>query len=330
MSPSEQPTAAGGSRGKVLLAFAAIYVIWGSTYLAIRVAIQTIPPFTMAGLRFISAGLILYGWQRARGAPPLEKNLWRQAVVLGLLMLAIGNGGVTFAEQKIPSGVTALLIASTPFWIALMDWLHIGGSRPAAGTLLGIAVGFCGVALLATAGREDAGTIHVPSLWALLASSLAWSAGSVYGRHLRPFPRPLLGIGAQMMAGGIFLLLFALMSGEPADLKLETVSAASLGAFLYLVIFGALIAFTAYSWLLKVTTAAKVATYAYVNPVIAVLLGASLGHEPLTPRILFGAAIILAGVGIISQQQRLPKARAWLSAAIRKGRSKLLQITGSF
>lgn len=297
----KQTEARTASRQQFVAAFAAIYLIWGSTYLAIRIAIETIPPFLMGGARFVVAGTLLYLWQRWKTGLNLPKANWRDAFLLGLLLIALGNGTVTFAEKKIPSGVTAVLIAGVPLWIALIDWLRPGGKRPAGMTFVGVVTGFAGVVLLVRAGGKTGGALHTPSVLALVLGSIAWSAGSVYSRQLPPARVPLLSVAAQMIAGGVILLIFSFVVGEPADFQWRELTWRSVAAFGYLVTFGALIGFSTYCWLLTVTTPTRVATYAYVNPVVAVLLGALLVQEPLTWPIITAASVILLGVAIISQ-----------------------------
>lgn len=288
-------------RGKLVAAFAAIYLIWGSTYLGIRFAVETLPPFLMGGVRFLLAGALLFGWLRWRGmANPVPAH-WRNATVVGALLLGVGNGLVNWAEQRIPSGLTALLIAVTPLWFALLDWARPGGNRPHARILVGILVGFVGVAMLV--GSRDIlqqNTLDAAGAAAVLVASLAWAGGSLYARHTPKPESPLMAVALQMIMGGAILLLTGLARGESGAVHWDGISVRSLLAFTYLVVVGSLIAFTAYSWLLKASTPARISTYAYVNPVIAVLLGWLLGGEQLTTRILWAAAVIVLGVVIIT------------------------------
>ncbi|MER2599437.1 MAG: drug/metabolite exporter YedA [Caldilineales bacterium] len=286
---------------KLILAFAAVYLIWGSTYLAIRIAIETIPPFIMAGVRFVLAGSLLYGWQRLSGAAAPARLHWRSAAIIGGLLLLGGNGGVTWAEQEVPSGLAALVIATVPIWIVVYSALRPGSPRPGRRTLFGVLLGLAGIALLigpanlgATAG------IRPISFVVLLISPALWALGSLYSRTAKLPAAPLLGIGMEMLSGGALLLLAATLSGEWGTFDPTTISTRSLLAFLYLVFIGALVGYSAYIWLLQNTTPAKATTYAYVNPVVAVFLGWALAAEPVTPLMLLASAVILFSVALIS------------------------------
>ena len=284
---------------KILLAFAAIYIVWGSTYLAIRYGVETLPPFLMAGSRFLLAGMLLYGFARLRGAARATSLHWRNAAITGALLLLIGNGGVTWAEQVIPSGVAALLVALVPLWMVLVDWIRPQGKRPGALVFAGLAVGFLGVALLARGNGHGAGTNYSWSVVALMAASLGWAVGSVFNKHADKPASPLLGIGMQMIAGGAALLLVALGKREFASFSTDSVSAKSLAAWAYLTTAGSLIGFPAYIWLLQVSTPARVSTYAYVNPFVAVLLGCTLGNEAFTRDLFLAGVLIIAAVALI-------------------------------
>lgn len=291
----------GARRAEIALAFAAIYVIWGSTYLAIRFAIETVPPLLMAAVRFLVAGSLLYAWLRWRGAARPAPVHWRAAAVVGACMLLGGNGAVVWAEQRVPSGVTALLVAMVPLWMVLLDWARPGGRRPTLTVVTGLALGLAGLLLLV--GPEQVlGGEHVDHAGALMLAfgCLAWSLGSVYSRHA-PLPAsPQLATAMEMLAGGALLLAAAALRGELPQVELAAVSARSLLAIAYLVVFGSLVAFSAYIWLLRQTTAARVSTYAYVNPVVAMLLGWAFAGEPLAPRTLLAAAVIVGGVVLIT------------------------------
>lgn len=287
---------------RLAAAFLAVYVIWGSTYLAIRIAVETMPPFAMAGMRFIFAGALLYGWQRWRGAPAPQRIHWRSALIIGALLLVGGNGGVTWAEQEIPSGLAALIIATVPIWIVVFGVLRPGAPRPNRRTLAGVLLGMAGIALLirpsdlAATGQE----IRAISYVALLLSPVLWSIGSLYSRGAELPQAQLLGVGMEMLAGGVLLLLLATVTGEWAALDLAAISLRSTAAFLYLIFIGAIIGFTAYIWLLKNTTPTNATTYAYVNPVVAVFLGWAVLGEPVTPAMLAAMAIIIFSVALIS------------------------------
>jgi drug/metabolite transporter (DMT)-like permease len=295
---------AGASPGLVIAAFAAVYLIWGSTYLAIRFAIETVPPFVMGGARFLLAGLILYGWLRAKGTPTPAPFHWGNAAIIGSLLLGIGNGAVCWAERKVPSSTSALLIAITPLWFALLDWARPNGVRPHFQTLLGIVIGFGGMALLV--GSREAlrhNSIDPAGAAALMLASVAWASGSLYARYTPKPDSQLMGVALQMILGGSLLLLFGIVAGETGGFDVAKISIRSAMAFVYLIVIGSLVGFTAYSWLLKASTPAHVSTYAYVNPVIAVFLGWALGGETLTLRILWTAAVIVLGVVIITTRR---------------------------
>lgn len=264
----------------VVAAFAAVYVIWGSTYLAIRYAVETIPPLLMAGSRHLVAGLLLFAFARARGAGPPTHAQWRDAVIAGALMLMIGNGGVTWAEQVISSSVTALLIGLTPVWMVLFDWLRPRGKRPGPVVVLGLVVGFTGTALLAGGRWNGAGPNYGWGVAALMAASICWALGSVFNRGANKPASPFLSVAMQMIAGGAMLLGTAGASGELKTFSPGQVTWLSFGSWLYLMLAGSIIGYTAYVWLLHATMPARVATYAYVNPLIAVLLGCTIGREP--------------------------------------------------
>ena len=292
----------GAMRARLIAAFAAVYVIWGSTYLAIRFAVETLPPLLMASARFVIAGVIVLLWARLRdGAAWPTRVEWRVGLVGGALLLLGGNGGVSWAEQRVPSGIAALLVAVVPLWMVLLDWLRPGGERPRAAVFAGVGLGLVGLALLVgpDAIRSGSGTDAVGAVVLVLAS-LSWAAGSLYTKFAPAASSTTVGTGVQMLAGGLALLAASVVAGEPARLDLAHASTASIVAFLYLLTFGSLIGFTAYVYLLAHTTAAKASTYAYVNPVVAVLLGWAIGHEPVTSRTVLAAAVILGGVAIIS------------------------------
>lgn len=291
--------------GRVVAAFATVYLIWGSTYLAIRFAIETMPPFLMAATRFLLAGAVLYLWMRARGAARPSRLHWRSALIVGVLLLASGNGVVVWAEQLVPSSIAALLVAMVPVWMALLSWLRPGGRRPRALVLVGLALGFAGVGLLVFQGGAH-GALNPLGAGAVLLASLSWAAGSLYARTAHMPEVPLLGTGMEMFCGGAVLLVVAVVAGEPAKVHLQAVSLRSALALAYLVVFGSLVAFSAYVWLLRHVSPARVSTYAYVNPVVAVFLGWGFDNEPLTGRTLLAAAVIVAAVALVmaAQSQR--------------------------
>ncbi len=284
----------------VVIAFAAIYLIWGSTYLAIRFAIETLPPFSMAAARFTVAGGILYAIARPRTERPTRLN-WVSAGVVGTLLLAGGNGGVVWAEQWVPSGLAALIIATVPLWMVLFDWLFADGPRPSKVLLAGLVWGLCGVGLLMSSTELGAQSREaLLGGLVVLGASVSWAAGSIYARKARLPRSPFLSTAMQMIMGGLVLSLMAAIAGEGGQLQLSTFSTKSILALVYLIVFGALIAFTAYIWLLGVSTAARVSTYAYVNPAVAVLLGWLLASERLDARAALAVLIILSAVALVS------------------------------
>jgi drug/metabolite transporter (DMT)-like permease len=304
-----------GPRSLILLiaAFAAVYIVWGSTYLSIKYAIETIPPFLMAGLRFASAGAILY--LIARLSPDFERPKlvhWRTSAVVGILLLVIGNGGVVYAERFIPSSLTALLVATEPFWIVLLSWLWLKGSRPTRKAALGLILGFVGVAVLITGqgAAPAAESLGPGQLWttlAVMAAALSWAAGSIYGLRSPVPSSALLAAGMQMLAGGVALLVVSVFAGEWSTFSFNQVSANSWYGLGYLIVFGSLIGFTAYSWLLKNAEPTMVATYAYVNPVIAVILGWLIAGESMTMQMLMGAAVVVGSVVLITSKNEVVK-----------------------
>jgi drug/metabolite transporter (DMT)-like permease len=286
----------------LIAAFAAVYVIWGSTYLAIRFAIATLPPLLMAGARFFIAGAVLLLWSRLRSPASAPTRVdWRTGLVGGLLLLLGGNGGLVWAEQHVPSGIAALLVAMVPLWMVLLDWMRPTGSRPPGRVFAGLVLGLAGLTLLVGAeALQGHRELDISGAVVLVLASLSWAAGSLYTKHAPRASSGLNGAATQMIAGGVLLVLAAAFAGELTQTSLGHASSRSILSFLYLVTFGSLIGFTAYVYLLAHTSAAKAATYAYVNPVVAVLLGWTFANEPVTSRTLLAAAVILAGVAIIS------------------------------
>ncbi len=293
----------------LVLAWAAVYLIWGSTYLGIRFAIESIPPFLMAGSRHLLAGLLLFAWSRLRQAAPRPtRQDWVRAAGLGFLMLVAANGATTWAEQLVPSGLTALIVCTSALWLVLLNWLWLGAARPGSRTVVGIVAGFAGVALLVIPGNF-AGSAHVDLLGAvvLTGAALSWSVGSIYAIKL---PRPqhqTLFVSQQMIVAGTLLLLIAALTGEFREFTFAGVSTTSATAYVYLAVFGSLISFSAYFWLIRHTTPDRLATISYVNPLVAVLLGWALAGESLSLRILLAAAVILLAVGLITTTRMRPR-----------------------
>ena len=292
-------------RPSLLAAFAAIYLIWGSTYLAIRFAIETLPPFLMAAVRFLAAGGAMYLWARLRGVSAPARRQWTAAALVGALMLVFGVGGVSWAEQRVPSGAAALIVTVGPLWMVLVDWLFFGGPRPSGRVVLGILLGFSGVILLI--GPEQvvgAGRIDMLGAGVILVGTVTWSFGSLYSRGSQLPDSPILATGMEMIAGGALLLLVAIAFGELARTDVAHISARSILATGYLAVFGSIVALSAYLWLLKVDTPARVISHAYVNPVVAVFLGWALADEPLNARTLAATTIIITGVLAITRRER--------------------------
>jgi drug/metabolite transporter (DMT)-like permease len=278
----------------------AVYLIWGTTYLGIRVVNETMPPLLSAGVRFVIAGAALYAWAIRRGDREGDRPTaiqWRSALMVGALLLVGGNGGVVWAERTVPSGVVALIIALVPLWMALFDRIIV--RRPlGARTVVGLVLGFAGTALLVGQG-VDAGSFDLRGAMFAVGASIAWATGSLYSRNA-PLPRrPFVGNGMQQLLGGALLLLIGTLIGELGDIHPEEFSTASLLALGYLIVFGSLIAFTSYLWLLRNARTTLVATYAYVTPVVAVFLGWLILDEPVTLRTIVAAAVIVVAVALI-------------------------------
>lgn len=297
--PESRPHRRPASRAEILLAFAAVYVLWGSTYLAIRFGVETIPPFLMAGVRHLTAGTLLFAWLRLSGTPRPEARHWRSAAVIGGLLLLGGNGLVTWAEQRVPSGLAALIVASVPIWMTVLDGIQ-RHERPHGVVIAGLAMGLGGIAFLVAPGRF-AGGGHVDPLGAaaLLTAALLWAIGSLHSKRVSLPSSTFLATAMEMIAGGLILLLFGTAAGEWRGFAFAAISTRSLLALGYLIVAGSLLGFTAYIFLLGAATPARVSTYAYVNPVVAVLLGWALAGEVVTLRTLLAAAIIVAAVALI-------------------------------
>jgi drug/metabolite transporter (DMT)-like permease len=287
----------------LVAAFAAVYIIWGSTYLAIRFAIETLPPFLMAGVRFLIAGGILYLWVRWRGIARPERRHWLGATVVGGLLLLGGNGGVVWAEQTVPSGLAALMVATVPLWMVIIDWWRPGGTQPARIVLLGVVIGLVGMVLLVDLEETRSDAVHGVGALVLILASLSWATGSLYSRRANLPRSPFLATAMEMIMGGALLTSAGLVTGELGSFDPARVSARSVVAVLYLIVFGSIIAFTAYIWLLRVVPAAKAGTYAYVNPVVAVALGWALAGEEVTWRTVIAAAIIILAVVLITSHR---------------------------
>lgn len=284
-------------------ALIAVYIAWGSTYLAIRFAVQTMPPFLMAATRFLFAGAVLYAFRRWRGDPAPTRLEWRSAAIVGLLLLAGANGSVVWAEQMVVSGIAALIVGSAPLWMVLIDALKPGGRWPDWKALVGVVVGFAGIALLVWPLSGVQGNVDPVGAGVLVLASVLWAIGSLYNRGAQLPDSPLLGTGMEMLAGGAGLVVMGTLNNEWVQIDLAGISTESLLGLAYLIVGGAWIGFAAYTWLLRVAPTTLVSTYAYVNPLIAIFLGNLLASEPLTPRILIATAIILTSVALITMTQ---------------------------
>lgn len=297
------PTAsrARASRALVWVGLLVLYLVWGSTYLGIRIAVETIPPFIMASTRFLIAGLALFAWSILRegaGFAWPTRREWRDNFIVGALLLGGGMGLVSWGEQTVPSGIAALLIAMMPVWVAVLGRAFLGQRLPRL-AVAGITVGLAGVAILV--GGPDAGDGLDPAgVAALLISPISWSAGSLYAAHRVPrSSRPLVATAMQMLCGAVALAIAAIVTGEPGRLRVDLISQSSVVAVAYLTVVGSLLAFSTYVWLLRVAPLPLIATYAYVNPVVAVVLGAVVLGETLTPTNLVAGGVIVFAVALI-------------------------------
>ena len=278
---------------------AATWFIWGSTYLGVVIAVRDLPPFLTSGLRNVMAGTLIYGFLRLRGAERPTGPQWRTALVVGVCLLALGNGAVTWAAQREPSGVIALVVSLVPLWLMVFGWMGARGVRPAGIEVAGIALGLAGIALLVVP-HEGGGNVSAVGLVVLLLSTLAWAGGSVYARTLAPLPVPLLGTGMEMLAGGGTMLLVSGLSGEWGRVTAASFTTSAVLALAGLVLFGSVLGFSAYKWLLANVRPALAGTYAFVNPVVAMLLGWTFAGEALTARLVLAMALIVGAVAMIS------------------------------
>lgn len=294
----EAETRAGG-RGAVVAALVTLYLVWGSTYLAIAVAIEGFPPFLMSGFRFAIAGALLYAFLRVRGAPDPTRVEWRSAALVGTLLILGGNSGVAFAEQWVASGVAAVVVATTPIWVALFAGLW--GRWPTRLEWTGLALGLAGVVLLNTGGDLRA---HPLGAAVLVIATLTWALGSMWSRHV-PLPAGMMATAAEMLAGGAVTLVFGLAVGERMT---EVPSVRALGAFVYLIAIGSLVGFSSFIFLLGRVRPALATSYAYVNPIVALALGAALAGERIGGTTVVSVAIILGGVGLVALARERTKA----------------------
>ena len=288
------------TRAGLIAGFASLYFFWGSTYLFIRFAVETLPPIGMAGVRFAFAGFVLYLWTRWRGAQAPTALQWRSSLIVGAFLMC-SNACVAFAERRISSGAASLLVGMTPVWMVLFDWLHGSGERPRPGVVLGLVAGVVGVAVLLGPGLiGGGGGVDPVGAAIVLGGTISWSFGSIYSRHS---PRPasaLMGSAMHMLCGGLVLLVVSVLTGQFDGFTIAQVSGRSWVGFVYLIIFGSLVGFSSFVYLLRVTTPARVSTYAYVNPVVAVLLGWLFAGEEIGIRVGVAAAIIVGAVAAIT------------------------------
>ena len=291
---------------KVWIALIAVYIVWGSTYLAIRFAVQTIPPFLMAGTRFLVSGLILYIWRRLAGDPNPTPRQWRSAVIVGVLLLLGGTGVLGWAEQHVPSGIAALMIAAVPLWIVLIETFRPNGLKPDWKLMLGLLAGFGGLTLLITSSMSISSSSGVNPLGfgALLLAGLLWSIGSVASRDFDMPNSSLLSTAIEMLGGAAGLFLLGTFAGEWRALNITAIAGRSLLGLAYLITFGSLVGFVSYTWLLRNAPISLVSTYAYVNPVVAIFMGAWLGNELINGRIILAALVIIGSVVIINMSKQ--------------------------
>lgn len=296
---------------KVWIALLALYIVWGSTYLAIRFAVETIPPFMHASIRFLISGAILFLWRRATGdAVPTAAN-WKSTAIVGTLLLLGGNGLVALAEKHIPSGIAALVISTSPFWLVLFESLRAGGTKPNWQAILGLIIGFSGVFIL-IGPAEITGSgqqWNTASVIMLLTAPFLWSLGSIYARGADMPKSTLMSTGMQMLVGSVSLFIVSVLTGELRGFSFSQVSANSWWGLLYLITFGSLVGFVSYGWLLHNAPVSLTSTYAYVNPVVAVFLGWLLAGEELNARIGIASAIIIGSVIFINITRQMSSAR---------------------
>jgi drug/metabolite transporter (DMT)-like permease len=294
---------------KIWIALLAVYIVWGSTYLAIRFAVETIPPFFMAGIRFLVSGVILLVWRRTAGDTMPTGRQWRSTAIVGILLLLGGNGLVSFAELRIASGIAALIVGTVPLWLVLIEAVRPGGVRPTPLAILGLLIGFGGIYLLV--GPEDLSSASLQfdafGIGTVMLAAFLWSLGSIYSRGADLPSSSLMGTGAEMLTGGLALLTFSASVGEWKGFDFTAVSTSSWIGLAYLIAFGSMVGFVSYIWLLQNAPVSLVATYAYVNPLVAVFLGAWLANETLNARILLAALIIIGSVVLINQTKRKPR-----------------------
>ena len=287
---------------RIWLALISVYLIWGSTYLAILYVVKTIPPFMAGGMRFITAGLVLFIWRISKGDSLPTRRQWRDAGIIGLLLLLGGNGLLLWAEQYVPSGISSLLISTVPIWMVIIESMRPGGEKPTVKAIIGLMLGFGGVAFMIGPGElsSEIGALHPLGLIALPVGALLWSLGSVYSKSADLPSSSLMTTSAEMLIGSIGMFIVATFRGEWGGFTIGMVESTSWIALLYLTVFGSLGGFVAYAYLLKNAPISLVSTYAYVNPIIAIILGSWVAHEALNGRAVLAAIIILGAVILIT------------------------------
>lgn len=291
---------------KVWIALLALYIVWGSTYLAIRFAVETIPPFLHASIRFLISGAILFLWRRAVGDPMPTLSNWKSTAIVGTLLLLGGNGLVALAEKHIPSGIAALVISTSPFWLVLFEALRAGGTKPNWQSIVGLIIGFTGVFILIGPAEITGSGQHLDtaSVVMLLTAPFLWSLGSIYARGADMPKSTLMSTGMQMLVGSVSLFVVSLLTGELRGFSFTQVSANSWWGLLYLITFGSLVGFVSFGWLLHNAPISLTSTYAYVNPVVAVFLGWLFANEELSARIGIASAIIIGSVIFINMTRQ--------------------------
>ena len=296
------------TKAALIAGFVTIYILWGSTYLGIKIAVETLPPFLMASARFLVAGLIVTAWVAVSKGFKATRRQWFDNSIIGGLLLLGGNGMVSWSEQKIPSGVATLIVSLGPLFIVLLDWAMLRfshdksrGTRPTIATFVGIGLGIIGLAVLVGPSLgEGQAQLDPWRVGGLVLACFSWSSGSIYTRYARTPAEPFTAAAIQMLAGSVCLIVVSLLMGEPSHFEFAAVSSRSLFAWSYLIVAGSLIGFTTFVWLMKHSTPARVSTYAYVNPIVAVFLSWAFAREPVGPRMFVAAAIIVTGVAIIT------------------------------
>ncbi|WP_051128150.1 drug/metabolite exporter YedA [Paenibacillus sp. HW567] len=297
------------------IALLSVYVFWGGTYVGMKLAIETMPPFLMAGVRFFTAGVVLYVISRLSGAKRPSGREWRSSAIVGALLLLGGNGMVAWSEQRVSSSIASLIVAAVPVWMMLFGWFGRGGKRPNTGIIAGIVLGLLGIAVLVLQPGKESGTAtDMIGIITLLAASLSWAAGSMYSRSAQMPDSPLMSTAAQMLTGGVLLIVFSYFTGDWSKLDIPSISLRSYTALGYLIIFGSIVGYTAYIWLLKNADPTLVSTYAFVNPVVAVFLGWLLAGEQLTVNTLTAAVIIIAAVVLVTIFRSRPQKTATQAA----------------